>query len=151
MKNNLSLVNNFRNGIKEYINSSWCKEELEELTIKDIKCIFISDAMFGLTTYDGELDIEFGKDILEIMKVIANKENFKYMENESDYKKFIIVANLLNRYSWIEWGTSIRGCWFDTYGNPTIEEDLGILNMEKINLKDEDISELLEYLSSDEL
>lgn len=153
----MNLVDNFKNGIKEYIKHSelqgWEEGEfIKEIGVKNIKCAFLSDAIFGLTTYDIGLDIEFGKYILEIMEVISNKTNFEYIKYEGDdYKKFILVANILDKYNWIEWGTSIRGCWFSSYGNPTIYEDLDNLNMSKIEFDDENICNLLEYLRGEEL
>lgn len=155
----MNLVDNFKNGIKEYIKHSemtgWEEGEfVKEIGVKGIKCAFLSDVIFGLTTYDTGLDIEFGKDILEVMEVINNKTNFEYIKYEGDdYKKFILVANLLDQYNWIEWGSSIRGCWFSPYYNPTIYEDLDNFNMSKIEFDDEgeDISNLLKYLRSEEL
>ncbi len=85
--------------------------------------LFVSD-IFDITTYDYDLSMKFGKDIIEVMEVINNRKNFEYMkEDEENYKKFILVANLLDKYNWIEWGTSIRGCWFDKWCNPYIEGD----------------------------
>ena len=105
----MTLVDNFKNGIKQYIEDSewkgWDKNEfVKELGIKNIKFAFLSEVIFGITTYDIDLDIEFGRNILEIMEVISNRENYDYIKyRDNKYKKFIIVANLLDKYGWIEW------------------------------------------------
>ena len=154
----MTLVDNFKNGIKQYIEDSewkgWDKNEfVKELGIKNIKFAFLSEVIFGITTYDIDLDIEFGRNILEIMEVISNRENYDYIKyRDNKYKKFIIVANLLDEYGWIEWGTSIRGCWFSP-NNPTIHEELDNYNMTdiKFDYEGKEINMLIKYLKSEEL
>lgn len=156
----MNLVDNFRNGIKEYIKRSewngWDEGEfIKELGIKNIKLAFISEVMFGICTYDTGLDIEFGRDILEVMEVIYENKNYEYIKDRNNYKKFILVANLLDKYNWIEWGTSIRGCWFDYFSEFKLEiDDLEDFNMEEIifdNEEGKDIGELIKYLKNEEL
>lgn len=79
----------------------------------DDKYTWAARQVFDLTTYDGSLDERFVKDILEVCKVILENRNFEYIKNEDNYVKYILVCQLLNGFSWIEWGTSIRGAWFD--------------------------------------
>ena len=110
MNNNLQLE-----VIKDEFKSFFeflCKGE-QKIPIQELKCAFLSQEKFELTTYDIGLELEFGQDILEVMKIIFEKQNFKYLEeNNENYKKFILVANGLQRLNWIDWGTSIKGCWF---------------------------------------
>lgn len=77
------------------------------------KYVWAAHRVFDLTTYDDALDEQFVKDILEVCKIILDRENFEYIENEENYIKYILVCQLLDRSNWIEWGTSIRGAWFD--------------------------------------
>lgn len=74
-----------------------------------------ASGVFDLTTYDSSLDELFVKDILEVCKVIRDNKNFEYIKNEQNYIKYILVCQLLDKFHWIEWGTSIRGAWFDGY------------------------------------
>ena len=69
--------------------------------------------IFDLTTYDSAMDERFVKDILEVCKVILNRETFEYIEDEKNYVKYLVVCQLLCNFRWIEWGTSIRGAFFD--------------------------------------
>ena len=83
--------------------------------------------IFDLTTYDGELDELFAKKIIEVLKVIINKTNFEYIKDNTNYINYILVCQLLNKFNWIEWGTSIRGAWIETYHpnvktHPILEE-----------------------------
>lgn len=77
--------------------------------------------IFGLSTYDGELDEHFVKIIIDVCKTIDSRNTFKMIE-QSDvyYIAYIIVCQLLKHKNWIDWGTSIRGAWFD-YGNRDAE------------------------------
>lgn len=67
--------------------------------------------VFDLTTYDDELDELFVNDILEVCKVILEKRNYEYIKDEKNYIKYILVCQILKRFGWINWGTSIRGAW----------------------------------------
>lgn len=68
--------------------------------------------VFDLVTYDSGLDERFVKDILEVLKVIQKGITFEYIGDQSNYVKYILVCQLLHKFRWIDWGTSIRGAWF---------------------------------------
>lgn len=82
---------------------------------------FIAGECFGIITYDDELTKRYGCIIKEIIIAIDEKRNYEYMNNDEDYNKFVIVANLLNYKGLVEWGTSIRGCWFTSAAKELIE------------------------------
>lgn len=105
----------------------------KDFSEQDKRYAFLASEVFGLTTYDLDLDIEFGKDIFEVMKVIYERKNFEYIKNETNYKKYILVCNLLNDNGWIEWGTSIRGAWFNNFDSIQFND----CSNEEIQLTDE--------------
>ena len=74
--------------------------------------------IFNLTTYDDYLDNLFVETILEVCKAIYENRTFKYIENQQRYLKYILVCQLLDNFRWIEWGTSIRGAWFQESHGP---------------------------------
>lgn len=147
----MNLLENFKIGIKNYITleRGLRLEELDETVITSLKLSFLT-TIFGITTYSHYLDVEFGNDILEVMKIINNRKNFEYIKNKENHKKFIYVANLLENKNWTEWGTSIRGCWFNSYGNPSVNYGVDYYGMRRIEFDTEgkDIRELLEFLSN---
>ena len=122
--------------------------------------------IFDLTTYDGDLDELFVKCIIDVLKVIRDRSNFEYIKDENNYIKYILVCQLLDKFHWIEWGTSIRGAWFDGYHprhmvRPILEEmewsqwdDKKKEFIEhKINgviFTEDNIKDLIEFLSDDE-
>ena len=74
--------------------------------------------IFPLTTYDDALDELFITKIVEVCKAILDRKTFEYISGYGEnYRAYILVCNMLNHYGWIEWGTSIRGAWFQEVGD----------------------------------
>ncbi|EGT5015215.1 hypothetical protein CDIF29631_04015 (plasmid) [Clostridioides difficile] len=123
-------------------------------TVKDMKMIFVTK-LFGIITYDERLDIEFGKSIIEVMKSIQSRNNFDYIKNKKKYRQYILIANLLASNGWVEWGSSIRGAWFDAFGDARFPEGERYSIYEAFPIDDNDRSKnidiLLEYLQSNEI
>lgn len=128
--------------------------------------------VFDLTTYDGWLDELFVKHILEVCKVILDRTNFEYIKDEHNYVRYILVCQLLNDFRWIEWGTSIRGAWFQEeyfkpWGSDTVIKSRPILNeyewsefnsdnglyedhvIEEVPFTEENIAALIEFICDD--
>lgn len=84
-------------------------------TCGDSKYEWAASEVFDLTTYDGELDELFVKKIIEVIKVIFTRTSFEYIKDQNNYITYILVCQLLEKFNWIEWGTSIRGAWFESY------------------------------------
>lgn len=93
----------------------------ELLSRTDTKYHWAAFNVFGLTTYDGELDELFVKDIIEVCKVIFDRTNYEYILNRENYIKYVLVCQMLDKHNWINWGSSIRGAWFDRSGCLGIE------------------------------
>ena len=150
----MNLVDLFKKGLKCYLRQEYTfHNDLDnKFNVVDVKAIFVAD-IFDITTYDHGLSIEFGKTIIEVMEVINNRKNFEYMDqSRENYKKFILVANLLDHFNWIEWGTSIRGCWFNRWDNPYVDGECYDMK-EKIDFDEDgkEIGLLIDYLKSDNL
>lgn len=154
----MKLIDNLKIGLSNYIDKEIMfiqgnrDDYINEYGIKNIKLSFLTD-IFGVVTYDSGLDIKFGSDILEVMEVIAKRDNFEYIKNVKNYIKFILVANIFYSYDWIEWGSSIRGCWFSPYNQHNISNGLDYYGMSEIILDDDNkyIIECIEYFKSDKL
>lgn len=134
---------------------SWCDPEMS-------KYEWAANHVFDLTTYDGDLDELFVKCIIDVLKVIRDRYNFEYIKDEDNYIGFILVCQLLDKFHWIEWGSSIRGAWFDSYHpncrvHPILEElswssydpDIKSYTEHKINgviFTESNIADLIEFL-----
>lgn len=83
---------------------------------------FLGSDIFNFTTHDGGVDELFAKKMLEVIDCILNKTTFEYHkhgEDEANYLNFLTMVNMPFLQGMLDWGTSIRGAWFDEYGFPT--------------------------------
>jgi hypothetical protein len=126
---------------EQWLQESFCDNCFDGFKEKDKKLIFLSSCVFGYITDDFNLDLEFGKDTLEVIKVIYNRENFNYIKDENNYKKFITICNILSDKEWINWGTSIRGCWL----NLTVDSTNPCIAFESIALTDDFLKWFIEF------
>lgn len=116
-----------------------------------------SSRVFGLYTYDSDLDEKFVRKILEVCKVILNSETYEYIDaDETNYINYILVCQVLNQKNWISCGTSIRGAWFD----PSVWSDLilmdgyrsreeGEVNL-NVKFSKENLQELIKFIEGKE-
>ena len=91
--------------------------------------------LFDLATYDDDVGERWGRAIIEVMRAIDKQETFEYIkESDDQYERYLIVANLLNRYGLLDWGGSIRGAWFayDSGKHVYTEDDIKYLLYEFI-------------------
>jgi hypothetical protein len=91
-------------GYKETSNFSGMVSRLE----------FLSDYIFDFTTYDGEMAELFARKALEVCAAISNGSTFDYIKDTENYRWFLWLCNTPFFEDKIEWGTSIRGAWWDS-------------------------------------
>jgi len=108
------------------------KEKLDELYKEECetsgcppenKFQFLGNSIFDFTTYDGAIDELFAKKMLEVIAAIVNRTTFEYQENEANYINYLTMVNMPFLQGKLEWGTSIRGAWFDEYGHHSEKEE----------------------------
>ncbi len=94
--------------------------EVKKIFEEHYKCIdeltkheWAASNIFDLATYDGELAELFVNKIFEVCNVILERRNFEYITNRKNYITYILVCQILDKKGWINWGTSIRGAWFE--------------------------------------
>ena len=57
----------------------------------DSKYEWVAHRVFDLVTYDSSLDERFVKDIIEVCKVILDRQTFEYIRDGKNYVKYILV------------------------------------------------------------
>lgn len=90
----------------------------------DSKYEWAANEVFKLTTYDGNLDELFVKKIMEVCQAILDRKTYEYIEaSDENYIAYILTCQLLYRRDWINWGTSIRGAFFErvTLSGPILQ------------------------------
>lgn len=112
------------------------------------KLEFIGESIFEFTTYDGEIDVIFAESMITVINHILNKTTFEYInESETNYMNYLMMVNLPFLKNKLEWGTSIRGAWFDEYGhNSEPEPIIYKINYGNIELPKSDIKIFLTQL-----
>lgn len=114
------------------------------------KYVWAACNVFDLTTYDSTLDELFVKKIIEVCKVILNNKNYEYIEDENNYINYILVCQVLVNFDWIDWGTSIRGAWFqESFRRPILNwmSDMG--GYEPVNFTADNLKALIEFIEKE--
>jgi hypothetical protein len=79
---------------------------------------FVGDVIFEFTTYDSNINELFTRKMIEVLKCILEKSNFQYQDaSEGNYLNYLTMVNMPFLADKLEWGSSIRGAWFDEYGH----------------------------------
>ena len=93
---------------------SWFEKDLSRLA-------YLGDFIFDFTTYDSEASEMFARKALEVCVSISENKTFEYQEDAENYKWYLIMVNMPFFEGRLEWGTSIRGAWWDVYGDKKLE------------------------------
>jgi len=72
---------------------------------------FLSSAVFDFTTYSDEMDELFVKKAIEVCVTITEASTFTFIEDK--HEQYLMMCNMPFFSEKIEWGTSIRGAWWN--------------------------------------
>lgn len=78
------INNSFKDFIKCQKRACNGEEMLKEFLsskVIDWKYAWLCEEVFGLSTYDDELSMKFGKSILDVMTAIRNRTTFQYIKD----------------------------------------------------------------------
>ena len=81
---------------------------------------FLADHVFDFTTYDSAMSELFAAKALDVCVAISNGTTLDYIKAEDNYRWFLLMVNMPFFAGRLEWGTSIRGAWWD-YGPQKLE------------------------------
>lgn len=77
------------------------------------RLVFLSEHIFDFTTYDHEMGELFASKAVEVCEVINEGRNFDYIKDPENYRWYLLMVNMPFFADRLEWGTSIRGAWWD--------------------------------------
>lgn len=77
------------------------------------RLVYLSDHIFDFTTYDSEMSEMFATKAVEVCDAINKAKTFDYIADAENYKWFLLMCNMPFFASRLNWGTSIRGAWWD--------------------------------------
>ena len=78
---------------------------------------FLADDIFDFTTYESTISSMMAKKAIEVCKAISDKKTFDYIDSEEGNLWYLIMINMPFFKNKLEWGTSIRGAWWDLYSD----------------------------------
>lgn len=78
---------------------------------------YLSVSIFDFITYDNNINRLFAQKALEVCNAITNGKNFEYQENKENYKWYLLMVNMVFFSNKLDWGTSIRGAWWNVGDN----------------------------------
>lgn len=115
------LEDGFRN-IQEYESSKMSRLE------------YLGDEIFGFITYDSEMSELFARKAIEVARAITERTTFEYIDSAfrdsdtdiSNYSWFLLMLNFDFFKDRTNWGTSIRGAWWDMGRKPNVFESSGL-------------------------
>lgn len=81
-----------------------------DYTIEERAYIWLAEDVINFVAYDNDIDLKIGKKIYKTVEAIINRTQSEFMEEH--YEDYIVCLNLIGEEN-LEWGTSIRYCWFD--------------------------------------
>lgn len=74
---------------------------------------FLADYLFDFTTYDTEMGELFARKAVEVCAAINDGKTFDYIKDANNYRWFLLMVNMPFFNGRLEWGTSVRGAWWD--------------------------------------
>lgn len=90
------------------------KQEHAGYTGNDFTPHEVVSRIFDLTTYDSEVDEIFTEAIVSVLEAIRDKKAFEYQrESKTKYLTYLLVVNHRMIHPLLNWGTSVRGAWFE--------------------------------------
>lgn len=111
---------NTKNGWLRIISES---HSYEDLLLGDSRSRldFLAGAVFGIYAYDSEKDEEFAARAVEVSRAISGRTTFDYIKDENQYRWFLALCHFPFFSNRIEWGTSLRGAWWDSHQGITFQ------------------------------
>lgn len=88
---------------------------------------YLADYVFGFTTYDSEISNLLASKAVDVCAAINDGTTTVYIRDADSYRWYLIMVNMPFFAGRLNWGTSIRGAWWDAEPVKDIElESAGI-------------------------
>lgn len=117
------------------------------------RLVYLSDHIFGFTTYDSDMDELFATKAVEVCAAINDGKTISYVQDAENHKWYLLMCNMPFFQGRLDWGTSIRGAWWDTMprkGKEMELESCGIWLGDKqcVTLKFPDVTAWREFIAA---
>lgn len=103
------------------------------------KLNFLADDLFDFTTYENEVAELMARKAVEVCQAITDNKTFDYIKTDEGHLWYLIMVNMPFFTDKIDWGTSIRGAYWNTYRNPNLKINSSAFTREfKPQIKDKE-------------
>lgn len=76
---------------------------------------YLAEHIFNFITYCDDMSELFAGKAIEVCEAITNRSTFEYIKDDENHKWFLIMCNMPFFREKLEWGSSIRGAWWDEH------------------------------------
>ena len=106
---------------------------------------YLSDYIFDFTTYESEMAELFSSKAVEVCAAISDGKTFDYIGVSDENRMwYLLMCNMPFFAERLEWGTSIRGAWWDARpGKPITLDTCGLF------WQGEQITETMEFTGAE--
>ncbi|WP_274644919.1 hypothetical protein [Pseudomonas serbica] len=98
---------------KQLLEHSFNTEKLHGECPSESPLVFLADHIFDFTTYDEGMSKLFASKAVEVCLAITKRTASEYVQDEDNYRWFLLMCNMPFFAKRIEWGTSLRGAWWN--------------------------------------
>lgn len=74
---------------------------------------YVGEYIFDFTTYDDTMTEEFARKALDVCRAISDGTTGDYIQDPDNYRWYLLMCNMPFFAGRLNWGTSIRGAWWD--------------------------------------
>lgn len=74
---------------------------------------YLSREIFDFTTYDSAMDELFAEKACSVCCSITSGKTFDFISDAENYQWFLVMCNMPFFSGRLNWGTSIRGAWWE--------------------------------------
>ena len=111
---------------------------------------FLAEEVFNFTTYENEISSMMAEKALEVCIAISESKTYEYIESKEGNLWYLIMVNMPFFDGRLEWGSSIRGAWWNLMGSDIfIIESCGLfLNDEQITKVEFNKTQWVEFIKA---
>ena len=103
----------YQKSFEDYISvirSGYCDPDLTE--IEETVYSWVCETVCEIYPYDSALSEKAGKELVSVLDTILSRTTYD-ISISNIYYSYALFVNMLHKRGWVEWGSSIRNCWFE--------------------------------------
>ena len=92
-------------------------EDMREFQDENLSRLeYLAEHIFDFATYEDYMAELFATKMVEVCQAISDKTTFDYIDTDEGRMWYLLMVNMPFLAGRLDWGTSIRGAWWDLDG-----------------------------------